>query len=507
MPIRKKRRHRRRTLKGVLLIFLFFIAVVFGTHAAFLRLPYHWDELGQFVPAALDLYSGGHWIPRSTTPNAHPPGVMAYLALAWTVAGYSVAATRGAMLLLAAASVLVVFLLAVELCRDVRGLPAAVAVLFLCVSPMFMTQAMLAQLDMPAMLLTALALLLFLKDKIAWCAAVSTALVMTKETGGIVVAVLVLTLIVERRFRQAGYFVFPIAALAVWLVILAGSTGHVFGSTEFTDYNAQYLLHPVRMLVAFARRVYFLFFENLHWVGTLAILYAWRQSPLFQGRAWTIAWVLIASHVLLFSVLGGAMLERYLLPVLPLVYIAMAAASTSLPGPARALAPLLLLAGLFAFNFWNPPYPFPFENNLSMVDFVELQQKAAQYVDDRQPNARITTAWPLSDALRRPEFGYVRRARLVEPLRDFSSASLSSVDPNQVQVFILFTREWNPPASLMRFPPAEKFWRRFFGYRSQVTEADVESQLGVRLVAGWISNGLWAQVFVKPLGAGPAGLP
>jgi hypothetical protein len=379
-------------------------------------------------------------------------------------------------------------------------------VVLLIASPVFVTQAMMAQLDMPAMLLTAVVLLLFLKEKIAWCAAASAALVLTKETGGVILIVLVLTLLIEGRIRQAGYFLFPAAALGAWLYFLARATGHVFGSAEFTEYNAVYLVHPVRMLVAFSRRLYYLWVENLHWLGLLAVVYAWRQAPIFKTRAWMVVWASIAAYVLLFSVMGGAMLERYLLPVLPLVYIAMAAASTTLPGPGRVLAPLLLLLGLAVFNFWNPPYPFPFENNLAMVDFVELHQKAAEYVEQRQPNARITTAWPLSDALRRPEFGYVRKARLVEPLRDFTDASLSRVDPARVQVFILYSREWNPPASLMRFPPAEKFWRRFFGYRPQVSQGDVESRLGARLVAGWISNGLWAQVFVKPLAADAVGL-
>ena len=50
------------------------------SHATFLKLPFFWDELGQFVPAALDIFRDGAWIPHSTVPNVHPPGVMAYLA-------------------------------------------------------------------------------------------------------------------------------------------------------------------------------------------------------------------------------------------------------------------------------------------------------------------------------------------------------------------------------------------------------------------------------------------
>src|SRR5579871_6504228 len=130
-----------------LFFFVSFALVVFLIHSTFLSLPYFWDELGQFVPAALDIFHDGAWIPHSTVPNAHPPGVMAYLAAAWSLAGYSVPATRVAMLLAASAAALVAFLLAIELCRNAAGSPAFMAVFLLCASPLFFAQAMLAQLD------------------------------------------------------------------------------------------------------------------------------------------------------------------------------------------------------------------------------------------------------------------------------------------------------------------------------------------------------------------------
>ena len=103
--------------------------IVFLAHLPYLKLPYFWDELGQFVPAALDILRDGAWIPHSTVPNAHPPGVMAYLALVWRMVGYSIAATRLAMLALAAAGVMLTFFLARELSRSWTA--AALAALFL----------------------------------------------------------------------------------------------------------------------------------------------------------------------------------------------------------------------------------------------------------------------------------------------------------------------------------------------------------------------------------------
>src|SRR4051812_13469485 len=98
MPDRQPR------LGSYLLFALVFGLVIVCGHLPFIHLPYFWDELGHSVPAALDIYRDGAWIPHSTLPNVHPPGVMAYLALVWRIFGYSIEATRIAMLLIAAAT-------------------------------------------------------------------------------------------------------------------------------------------------------------------------------------------------------------------------------------------------------------------------------------------------------------------------------------------------------------------------------------------------------------------
>src|SRR5277367_7169851 len=95
-----------------------FALLVFLAHFPYFGLPYFWDELGQFVPAALDILHDGAWIPHSTVPNAHPPAVMAYLALVWRVAGYSIAATRLSMLALGAATLMCTCLLGNRLTRS-----------------------------------------------------------------------------------------------------------------------------------------------------------------------------------------------------------------------------------------------------------------------------------------------------------------------------------------------------------------------------------------------------
>src|SRR5512141_1590403 len=107
-------------MKRFLAVYLGCAAALLLSHAAWLSLPYFWDELGQFVPAGLDILQLGAWVSKTTAPNAHPPGIPALLAAVWWVFGYSIAAARVAMLLLSALLLAVTWLLARQL-----GVPMA----------------------------------------------------------------------------------------------------------------------------------------------------------------------------------------------------------------------------------------------------------------------------------------------------------------------------------------------------------------------------------------------
>ena len=340
------------------LILAAFALLVFVAHLPYFGLPYFWDELGQFVPAALDILHDGAWIPHSTVPNAHPPGVMAYLALVWRIAGYSIAATRSAMLALAAGAVIATYFLGGELSRD--RAPAIFAIVFLLLDPLFYTQSMMAQLDMPAMLFTVLGLLFFLADRHFAAAAACTALVLSKETGALLPLIFIMALYRDpARSKYAAYYLAPFAALAIWFIALWHTTGHLFGDPGFTQYNTIYSLNPVRALVALLRRFFYLFIADFRWVGAIAIFLAWKRSGIYATRGWKIVWCFIAGHILLVSLLGGATLERYLLPVIPLVYIAMGVGFQLLAPRWRYIGTAALAAGTCHRQLSEPAVPVP----------------------------------------------------------------------------------------------------------------------------------------------------
>jgi 4-amino-4-deoxy-L-arabinose transferase-like glycosyltransferase len=474
-----------------------FALVVFLAHLPYLGLPYFWDELGQFVPAALDILHGGAWIPHSTVPNAHPPGVMAYLALVWRMAGYSITATRLSMLALAAAAVIFTYFLGHELSSD--RAPAILAAVFLLLDPLFYAQSMLAQLDMPAMLFTVIGLLLFLTDRHAAAAAACTALVLSKETGALLPLIFLVVLYRDpARSKFTFYYLAPFAALAIWFFALWYTTGHIFGDPGFTHYNIAYSLNPIRAAVALVRRFFYLFIDDFRWVGSLAILFAWKRSSIYSTRAWKIAWCFIAAHILLVSLLGGATLERYLLPVLPLVYIAMGAAFGLLNPRWRSIGVTALSAGLLAGLFLNPPFPFPYENNLAVVDFVDLHRSAAQFLEKSYPGKTVYTAWPLTQALRNPAFGYVDQALSAAETSDLHFSTLNALNSQSVDVLVLYSRTWEPGWGVLQWPALRDFLSRFYEYEREMTPDEVRQHFGLVPVQRWSRRGQWVEIFARP---------
>ena len=114
------------------------------------------------MPAARDLLLHGALIPHSTPSNAHPPLVMAYLALAWKLLGYSPVVTRTAMLAVAAFSLLGVFRLAQRVANTEVAVASTVCT---ALYPVFFAQSSLAHLDLAAAGLTFWALLAYVENR------------------------------------------------------------------------------------------------------------------------------------------------------------------------------------------------------------------------------------------------------------------------------------------------------------------------------------------------------
>jgi hypothetical protein len=322
--------------------------------------------------------------------------------------------------------------------------------------------------------------------------------VLIKETGIVVPAVFAGILLYRRDWKTAAYFAAPFAFLSGWLILLHRVTGNWLGDPGFAHYNVTYALHPVRILMSLSRRLYYVFLGEFRWVGTVLLaIMLFRDKPrTFRRPEWAATLAVGTCTLLLVSVLGGAELERYLLPVLPIFYISVSLALSSRRRWVGMSATALITLGLALNLFWNPPYPFPFENNLAMVDFVRLQQAAAEFAERSLPGQRIATAWPYTQALRHPEYGFVQHKLTSVETGDFSFQSIAALPPGNFDALITYTRTWAPEQSVLSIPVVRKFLERYYGWQHEITQEQC-SRLNLQAVAGWKSRGQQITIYVR----------
>jgi hypothetical protein len=204
------------------------------------------------------------------------------------------------------------------------------------------------------------------------------------------------------------------------------------------------------------------------------------------------------AYLVMLSVVGGAVLPRYLLPVFPpLVLIAVILVWRLPRAAARAL--MVFTAGCFICAwFLNPPYPFPFEDNLAYADFIRLHEQAAQLLETHAGNRRILTAWPASDELTRPFLGYVRRPLNVVALQGFGRHEFENVSPESFDCLYLYSRRWEPANNwLRRFPWLQRLQGRYFEYQPQVSENELAARYHLRLLASFERRRQWARIYVN----------
>ena len=508
------------------LLALFFAGLML-LHAPLLRLPYFWDEAGYYVPAARDLFLTGTLIAQSTPSNAHPPLVMAWLALAWHVAGYSTLVTRTAMLALSAFSLLGLF----RLSRIAANLPVAWATTALvALYPVYFTQSSMAQVDLPAAGFTFWGLAAYLEDRpwkqVLWFSLAALA----KETAILVPLALfgweLLGYFIRPRSKEirwkeilppAGrrtrliYLLLPVVPLAGWYAYHYSKTGFLLGNPEFFRYNVAATLNPLRIPLALGMRLWQLFGYFGLYLLTLAGLLAMLRPPQMENGVarsripiWTQAAFLsvLLAYLAFMSAVGGAVLARYMLPVVPLVVLALVSTLWrrvrywKLIVGAVALA---FVAGLFS----NPPYGFSLEDNLAYRDYIVMHTEASRFLAMRYSGERVLTAWPASDELTRPWLGYVN-ANASQPFRvlRIEDFSVSQIDVaararDHFDVALVFSTKYQPPHALFGIENWDAWQRikgRFFGYHRDLLPEDIAQRLGGTISYHKERNGQWIAV-------------
>lgn len=499
------------------LVFTAIFAAVVLVHLPLLRLPYYWDEAGYYIPAAYDFFRTGSLIPFSTLSNAHPPLPSIYLTLWWKVFGFDPHVTRIAMCFMTAVALLGVYRLAIV--TRCKPQVAIATVLLTALYPVWFAQSSLAHADMFAAAATLWAIVFLLEER-TWKAVICFSLAaLAKETA----IVTPLTLAVweafgyrlqtpsesqsgqaslQNRYVRAGILLLPALPLVCWYLYHWHRTGFVFGNPEYLRYNATATLTPLRVLLAFGHRVLHVTAHMNLFVPVLLMAACMVLLPQVDARERISFsdqfrfYVVIVANVLLFSVLGGALLTRYLLPLYPLILLM--CVNTFYRRVRQWLSLITLCAiGFIAGIFINPPYRFAPEDNLAYRDVILLHEAAIHQIVTRYPEATVLTAWPATDELSKPELGYVSQPVPVAAIDNFSLPQIEKAAQLNAPytVGLIFSTKYDPPHLPFNLGRRnESFDTRFFDFHRDLPQDMIARLLGGKAVWRADRQGQWTAV-------------
>lgn len=487
------------------MVFPVIFAALYASHFSLLRLPYYWDEAGYYIPAAWDFFRTGSLIPTTTLSNAHPPLPSVYLAIWWKLSGYYPEVTREAVLIVASFGLLAVWRLA----QRVSGSSAVAfwTVVLTALCPIWFAQSTLAQADIFAAAFSLWGIVYSLpdRDRSGWLAAVYfTAAVLSKETAIAIPATLAAIHGIEgfrahppertQRWREAAWLLACAVPLLGWYGWHYAKTGFIFGNPEFLKYNAEANLSPVRFFAAFGHRLLHLTAHMNMFVPSLLTIAALMLNPRLDrdGREkarisntvlWRIFFVLLV-NALFFSILGGALLTRYLLPMYPLVLL-IAVSTFAHRVPFWHSLAMLSAAGFIAGLFINPPYRFAPEDNLEYARVIRLHMAGIAQLNKRFPGSTVLSAWPVSDELTKPELGYVRTPYQVYKLEDFTQNEIdrAAEDPGGYSSALVFSTKYDPSSPLLSLGPrSQALDERYFGLHHDMPPEAIALRLHGALV-------------------------
>jgi 4-amino-4-deoxy-L-arabinose transferase-like glycosyltransferase len=491
---------------------IFFLVVL--AHWPLLRLPYYWDEAGYYIPAAYDFFRNGSLIPSTTLSNAHPPLPSIYLAAAWKLFGFSPLVTRVAMCCIASLAITATWRLTIV--TTGRQSVAAATVALTAIYPVFFAQSSLAHADVfaAAATLSAIVFLLDTSKLGLWLSVACFSLAaLSKETAivtPLALAVWELWLAIRSRARQnlarSAALCLPIVPLALWYLYHWHRTGFVFGNPEYLRYNATATLTPLRILIAFAHRVMHITAHMNLFVPVLLMFACMLLPPAneddgtprlrisFEVQA--IFYVVILANLVLFSILGGALLTRYLLPLYPLMILL--CVNTFRRRLKRwpalvALSAVAFLAGLFV----NPPYRFAPEDNLAYRDVILLHQAAIAQIIQHHSHSIVLTAWPVTDELSKPELGYVKQPIPVVAIDNFSYGEIRKAAQlaDTYSAALVFSTKYDPPHLLFSLGRKnEAIDTRFFDFHRDLTPPVIARLLDGSITWQAEHKGQWAAV-------------
>lgn len=362
-----------------------------------LSLPFYWDEAWPFSHAVHKMYENG----LSLLPDAIPteisrghPLLFHFLAAAWMkVFGTSLVAINAFPLFLSVLLIISIYMFGKKFLSRDAGLLAA---LIFCLQAVFLAQSSFLLLEVMLALLGIWTFYFYLTKQRIWYIVFATLLMMTKESGIVVVAVLSAWEIVRLLFLNKTYkkevktfllniliIVIPVFLVAIYFVVQKIIHGWFFFPlhVDFMSFT------PGIIKTKFFIILNFIFFAQGRYIITLLILIALvvhlfiRKSKFIESK-WEVM-SLLTLFILAFAVFSSLnfLSNRYLLITLPPLALIFAHLMIESFKLMRGLLVLAIVMSVVILVIFNTKKINNHDDNLGYIDQVKVHQKMVDYCE------------------------------------------------------------------------------------------------------------------------------
>jgi hypothetical protein len=423
-----------------LLSFCFFAALVFFAKLPILDVPYYWDEMAWVSQARwLSEVNLLRALPGLRAPDAfwgHPPGLHLTLASLAKIFGYSIVLSHLIPVCFAFIGVWFTFLLGRLLYDAKTGFFAA---LFLFLSPMYFAQSGMFLADLPVASLGIMSVYFALRRNYPAYLLSATYMVFIKETSIALLVALLLYLFLRTRPKTKENLLvlvkysIPLFLIGLFFVWQKLTTGHFFFIYDPLKFNIKlFELTPRSIFDQFAWITNLVFIEQHRYIFSALVVANLVINKSSRGRPelWLYFFICLFSG---YSFLVLFFLPRYLLPVLPYLYLLGAWSLMELVKPAAWKTPAAVVTlSAMIWSLATQPFAGSAEFNLRYLDVVRLHKEMCEFIASEFPDARILTAFPHTVELQNPHLGYVKESLSVIPVhakQDRWKADLILVSP------------------------------------------------------------------------------
>jgi 4-amino-4-deoxy-L-arabinose transferase-like glycosyltransferase len=396
----------------------FFALLFIIFKSSVLNLPFFWDELAIDATAGLWMAENGLSLFPGAIAMGHPPLSYMLLAIFFKLFGPGMIAAR---LLIFACGIIGLFFayrIGSLIYGEAVGLIASVVTFFI---PIYFSQAGMAM-STTVMIPFALASIYFaLRKDITKFWIFSSLLMMTRETGLILVIVLVVYLFLERNIKLLqAVLAPPIMLFVLWLIMnkfLYGWMIYVQSQGYVQISLSNFVMQASSIFIEF-------FFQQYRFILFLPLMIFSLQK---KSNEEMLLMIVIFSYLFLHSFVQFIpRLITFLYPLLAMLAFGTLARQKIdvklIYGAGVAM--MVLFAGVY-HGERNIPAVWRLEDNMEYADSIRGHIQAAEYIETNHAGKRILTCWPMTLEMSKPFFGYVKEPMI---MLDYASDNVDLAD-------------------------------------------------------------------------------